>query len=128
MAYHPLLDWRLSRDMLRLLESKEFDPGAWHKAEGSLAQTFAADFSGTVTELEGQVYGVDLPAPYPLLIVTHPFENTANENVLPARLAFAIGDAEMRGLKRGERSVVFADTFNLVRRPGWVAAEAFQLA
>src|SRR5207248_571714 len=112
--------------MLHLLERSEFDASAWEATEASLAASFVEDFGGTVVPLEGGVSAVDLPVPYPLVIVSHPFEDT-NENAFPARLAMAVGDAEMQGIGGGDREITFADTFNLVRRPGWVAARAFEL-
>ena len=123
MAYHPLLDWRLARDMQGLLEKSEFDTSLWEDEETDLAASFSADFGGAPLQLDGGVWAVDLPSPQPLVILSHPLENTLNEDVVPERLALAIGDAEMRGLAGDDRPITFADTFNLIRRPGWVAAD-----
>jgi hypothetical protein len=127
MAYHSLLDWRLAGDLVGLLEAKHFDATSWESTEASLASTFVAEFGGSVVPLDGGVVAVDLPAPRPLMIVCHPFEST-DENRYPARLALAVGDAEMRGIAGGDRPIEFADSFNLVRRPGWIAADLFQFA
>jgi hypothetical protein len=128
MAYHPLLDWRLASDMLRLLREGKFDASPWSATEASLARSFAADFGGNVVALDGGVSSVDLPQPYPLLVVCHPLEDTQGEAFIPERLALAVGDAELRGLAGGDdRNVLYADSFNLIRRPGWVAADAFTL-
>jgi hypothetical protein len=43
------------------------------------------------------------------MIVCHPFEST-DENRYPARLALAVGDAEMRGIAGGDRPIEFADS------------------
>ncbi len=114
--------------MLRLFQDGTFDATGWAVDEAFLARSFASDFAGTAVSLEGGVSAIDLPAPRPLVVVTHPLENTLNENVVPERLALAIGDAEMQGLAGGDRGISFADSFNLIRRPGWVAAEVFKLA
>jgi hypothetical protein len=128
MAYHPPLDWRLASDMLRLLRERNFDASPWSATEASLARSFAADFGGNVVALDGGVSSVDLPQPYPLLVVCHPLEDTQGEAFIPERLALAVGDAELKGLAGGDdRKVLYADSFNLIRRPGWVAADAFTL-
>jgi hypothetical protein len=123
MAYHPLLDWRLARDMLELMDGRELDVQPWAETEASLANAFAADFDGTSLELEGAVAAVDLGER--LLVVAHPLEDQGEH--LPERLAEAKADGEDRGFgDLAGRPILFTDSFNLLRRPGWVAAEAYR--
>jgi hypothetical protein len=121
MAFHPLLDWRLARDMLDLLETGTFDVGAWAAVERDLADEFRRDFGEDQIELEGNVQAVDLGAHWPLVIVSHPLEHT-EPDFLPERLAVAWADAESR---TNNRSIIVADVFNLLRRPGAVAAAVY---
>ena len=126
MAFHPLLDWRLARDMLDLVENRAFDVSSWAAIERSLAESFATDFGGTIIELEGSVVAVDTPAPWPLLIVAHPLESD-HPDYLTERLADAYADAESRaGGEGGARRIIIDDAFNLLRRPGWVASRVYK--
>jgi Lhr-like helicase len=126
MAFHPLLDWRLSRDMLDLLEHRAFDVSAWAATERSLAESFASDFGGSSIELDGGVIAVDTPAPWPLLIVVHPLESD-HPDYLTERLAVAYADAESRAAgESAARGIIMDDVFNLLRRPGWVASRVYK--
>lgn len=117
MAFHPLLDWRLAEDMLDLTEHGTFDISRWADRERSLAESFQTNFQGSLLELSGGVWGVDLGAPWPTLLVAHPLEATHRDYVT-ARLGDAWADAEERN---GGRGVLVDDVFNLLRRPGYVA-------
>jgi hypothetical protein len=121
MAFHPLLDWRLGRDMLDLLETGVLDISSWQETERVLAEDFRRDFGGEVVTLDGGVSAVDTPAGWPLVLVTHPLESH-HPDFLSERLALAWADAEARD---GERRIVLDDVFNLLRRPGWVASRVF---
>lgn len=118
MAYHPLLDWRLGRDMLDLLLGRLLNVARWESIESSRAETFAQEFGGTHDELDGGVQGVEIDKS--LVLVSHPFESE-NEHRLSNRLARAVADAEERGFGgRSGRAIFFDDTFNLLRRSGAV--------
>jgi hypothetical protein len=121
MAYHPLLDWRLGRDMLDLLEFESIDLSAWRALEEALAESFTRDFQGEVVALDGNVSAVQLQGGLPLLIIAHPLESQ-HPDYLSERLALAWADAESRS---EEGRIVIDDVFNLLRRPGWVAAQLF---
>lgn len=114
MAYHPLLDWRLGRDMLDLVSGDELNIGRWTQTEKSLAEGFAANFEGTVLTLDGDVTAVAFPDA--LFIIKHPLESASN----PAqRLALAVADAEDRDFgELGSRPYYFTDSFTVLRRPG----------
>jgi hypothetical protein len=121
MAFHPLLDWRLGRDMLDLLEDESFDVKAWGEIERDLAESFCRDFGGERLELDGGVQGVDAESPWPLLVIAHPLESD-HPDFLTERLGLAWADAESQA---GERRVLVDDVFNLLRRPGVVASRVY---
>ncbi|HET8892543.1 MAG TPA: DEAD/DEAH box helicase [Gaiellaceae bacterium] len=121
MAFHPLLDWRLGRDMLDLLETGAVDIASWSGAERDLAESFCRDFGGQRIDLDGEVQAIDSGAPWPLLIVAHPLESD-HPDFLTQRLALAWADAESRA---GERRILVDDVFNLLRRPGVVASRIY---
>ena len=121
MAFHPLLDWRLGRDMLDLLEKGAVDIASWGGAERDLAESFCRDFGGQRVTLDGDVQAIDAGAPWPLLIVAHPLEST-HPDFLTQRLGLAWADAESRA---GERRILVDDVFNLLRRPGVVASRIY---
>jgi len=119
MAYHPLLDWRLARDMLSLIRGCDLDYSEWTGLQDRAAKTFAADFGGS---------GISLPTGAPavsfddrmIVLVRHSLEDEINP---PERLAEAKADAEDLGFGMGtNRPILFTDSFNLLRRPGREAA------
>lgn len=123
MLYHPLLDWRLGRDLFSLILTGSFELDQWAAQEERLARTFADTFGGKRRQTGAGVWTVELPDAS-LLIVTHPLELQSDEDHLSPRLGDAVAEAK-RGILRPEsdRGIVFGDTFNLLRRPGWIAAK-----
>jgi len=123
MAYHPLLDWRLARDMLDIAGGGNLDLKPWGPLEEELADRFAADFGGTSRRLDGGVAAVEFSDR--LVLVTHPLEGYHSRQ--SERLARAHADARGRSFGAPtDRLVLTSDTFNLLRRPGMVAARAFR--
>jgi ATP-dependent helicase YprA (DUF1998 family) len=123
MAYHPLLDWRLARDMLDLLLGRPLDTARWSSAEAQLADGFAADFGGQAVELDGGLAAVQFDDR--LLIVCHPLESV-HPAFVPERLAQGIADAEDRGYGGDTaKPIRVIDSFELLRRPGGVLATLF---
>jgi len=115
MAYHPLLDWRLARDVVVLLQGGELDLSRWARQEESLASAVGSDFDGATDLYGSSVYGVTVDKS--LLLVCHPLE--ADGELLTERLGEAIADAEDRGFGATlGRPIVLDDSFNLLRRPG----------
>ena len=120
--FHPLLDWRLGRDLLDLLLGRPFDTTRWNDIEYLLAKSFTEDFDGDCISLDGGVSAIKTRDK--ILIVRHPFESPTldndYENVhLCARIDSAIVDAEDQG---SDRQIRFVSSFDLQRRPGWVLA------
>jgi len=122
-VFHPLLDWRLGRDLLDLTLGRPLDMGRWSDQERLLAKAFAADFGGSEVSLDGGATAIETPKS--IIIVRHPFESPtvghAVEHLhLTERMDLAYVDAEELA---GERRIQFANSFDLQRRPGWVMAD-----
>lgn len=120
--FHPLLDWRLGRDLLDLMMGRSLDTDRWVVTERHLAEAFAGDFFGNAVRLDGGVWGVESHTG--VVIVRHPFESPTESNdprglTLTERLDRAYVDAEDRV---GSDRVTFVSAFDLQRRPGWVFA------
>jgi hypothetical protein len=122
LIFHPLLDWRLGRDLVDLLSDHEIDFGRWASHEAAGASDFAEAFDGEAVELDGDIAAVQRGEQ--LLIVHHPLERctTADGAALTERLDAALVDAEDR-LGTLE-TVEFASSFDLSRRLGWTAARS----
>jgi len=123
MPYHPLLDWRLGRDMTDLLLGDDLDLSRWNEIERQLAEGFSTNVvQGVLTSFEGGVWGVDMEDR--VLLVSHPLEDRGVH--LPARLASAVADAEARGFGEAVgRPILLETSFDLLRRPGLIAARIF---
>jgi hypothetical protein len=122
LVFHPLLDWRLGRDLLDLHLGRPFDPDPWANDERVLAQAFAADFFGEARRLNGEVWSI--VGEDTIVILRHPFEQpTDNRSVEMQTLTDRLdrGFVEAENLP-GDRPIRFVSTFDLQRRPGWVLA------
>ena len=120
LIYHPLLDWRLARDLLHLLLGRDLDFRRWESAERAAARAFASDFDGIAIELDGSVHAIRTDTS--IVLVRHTLETpTGRESdALTARLDEALVDAENQV---GDPSrIVSASLFDLERRPGWIAS------
>lgn len=122
LVFHPLLDWRLGRDLLDLLLGRALDTDRWVEDERLLAEAFAADFFGTSTRLDGGAWAVEGDAG--IVIIRHPFESPTDIEdpdglALTERMDRAYVDAEDRA---AGSSIRFVSSFDLQRRPGWVVA------
>jgi ATP-dependent helicase YprA (DUF1998 family) len=121
MAYHALLDWRLGRDMLDLLETGHVDFGRWRSIEAGLASSFAEQFGGALLALPGDVSAVQFEER--IVLVSHPLEPRGD--TMSPRLAVAHAEAEYLGFgAMSQKPILTSDTFNLLRRPGWVYGRA----
>ncbi len=122
LIFHPLLDWRLGRDLFTLLQGRSLSFASWRDMEHACAREFSSAFGGTAITLDGNVAGIETDSG--ILVVHHPLEliSTNDLATLSDRLDEALGDAENRlGDPRG---IEFASSFDLSRRLGWVAAQS----
>ena len=113
MAYHPVLDWRIGLDMVRLaLDAQaQIDLGSGHWS-GLVARTAAPYFGGlnlaqrTFDTLLGGVDAFRREA----VILIHPLWDTDPSNYRP-EVAAAVADAEAQGFRATLRSVFHAVRF-----------------
>ena len=121
LIYHPLLDWRLARDLMYLHLDTELDVEQWREWEERVAQAFAVAFSGQRVVLDGDVQGITFVDN--ILVTHHPLEraSTLDSIELTDRIERALIHAE--SLAGGPGRVHFASSFDLERRPGYVMAD-----
>ncbi len=117
-AYHPLLDWRLAVDVLRIGTGAPIELTQGDRLGQMLAEDFCHEFGWQLTTAAAMPAAIDTAFTPIAMVVTHPLERQIPP--LPARLA----DAERQLISRtsnGEpMQVAFASTYQLVRRPGVV--------
>ncbi len=123
MPYHPLLDWRVARDMLTLLEGRELDLAEWSETERKRAEALAAESGGKPIELAGGVAGVEIEGS--VIVISHPLEETSPAGFTSERIAEALADAEGRASDPG--SVLCEDSFSLLRSSGRIVSGALAL-
>lgn len=118
LIFHPLLDWRLGRDLGQMLLGRDLDWEVWADPEEQAAAAFAEAFNGETQRLPGGVWAVELGNR--MILVHHPLETHGDALDLTDRLEKAAEAAER---KLGDReAVLWASSFDLDRRPGAVAA------
>lgn len=119
-AYHALLDWRLARDWLDLIEGNALNVARWADAEERVARSFGAAFGVPAVQVAEGVWtcpaGEDR-----LIVVSHALEDP-REDWWSDRLSAAVADAEDRGLVPEGGRVECRSAFDLLRRPGAVYA------
>jgi len=125
MAYHPLLDWRLADDMLRLLAGEGLDTERTAIRERHMAASYADSFGGTPLQLDGGVSAIELGGR--LIIITHPLESHQVEESTTERLGEAIADAEDQGFGALGSGIMLEDTFTMLRTPGRIASRYLAL-
>ncbi len=113
MPFHPLLDWRLALDMVRLaldpMEPVDLTVPYW---DALLQRTAAPYFQGlnlTRTTLAGLEAGHD-PATGEVVILIHPLWDQDEANFRP-EVAAAVADAEARGWRWKLRTLFLAVRF-----------------
>ncbi len=118
MGYHGLLDWRLGVSLLRCLHSDSFDCGVngvfavpdlegWCEHAARLRDTFCTSFSARPRDF-GLLPGLEVGNK--LVLVVHPLWNLRHPVELLEEVIASCRDFNPTTL----------DTFNLLRRPGWV--------
>ena len=120
-AYHALLDWRLARDWIDLVCGEDLDTSRWEGIEADVAASFSTAFGAQHQQLDGGVWLIQLNGRS--IMVSHPMENPV-EDFWSDRLALAEADAADQGLVAGPGSLEVVSTFDLLRRPGKIAAGA----
>ena len=120
LIYHPLLDWRLARDLLDLVRGRGLNFQLWEQSESAAAQAFASDFGGAAIELDGCVHAIQTATS--IIIVRHAIETPPGweSEALTQRLDEALVDAE--GQVNDPAQIYSVSLFDLERRPGWVAS------
>ncbi|MFG1768318.1 DEAD/DEAH box helicase [Nocardia salmonicida] len=132
-AYHPLLDWRLATQMVALLDGEAPDFAAEEVYAFERAEQFARSFSHWKADSS---YGLpvlkDIEHDDLAVLITHPLESWTG-HARSKRVARALTALEAEGFEVFEsfenpvtdseppqRAVVAVDTFELLRRPGWI--------
>ncbi|UGS35342.1 DEAD/DEAH box helicase [Capillimicrobium parvum] len=119
-AYHALLDWRLARDWLDLIEGLPLNVDRWSQTEEQVARSFASAFDARPAQVAGGVWTCEAQD-HRLIVVSHPLEDD-REDWWSERLARAVADAEDRGLIPEGGAAECRSSFDLLRRPGAVFA------
>ncbi|RZN33523.1 MAG: DEAD/DEAH box helicase [Methanophagales archaeon ANME-1-THS] len=118
MTYHGLLDWRLGLAYLRILSDRGYSCGldgqcttpeleGWLSFANEKGSSFASQFRYPVRTW-GRLPGFE--AGNWNVIIVHPLWDTSNPGGILAEAVAAAG---------GPPAVLYCDTFNLHRRPGW---------
>ena len=125
MGYHPMLDWRLARDLFDLMDTGTFDHSRWASIEARLAGDMAEAFGATATLLDGGTSAVladDWAA-----VVHHPLEVTSPLDDAGERMCVALRDLEWRGFGVAARKpIIFASSYEIARRPAKIAAQVYE--
>jgi hypothetical protein len=121
LIFHPILDWRLGRDLMEILLGGELNTDRWEQEESRAASAFGAAFDAQHEVLPGgvqAVFGHDR-----VLIVHHPLElASASDHVdLTDRMSDAVDEADLR--VSSTTQIMFATPFDLDRRPGAMVAK-----
>lgn len=117
-AYHALLDWRLAVDMLHVGTGDPIDHEEGDRLGGLLTRDFCRDFGWEATSAAGVPAAIDTTFAPMAMIVTHPLERRRSPFV--GRLADAEHELSLQVIDGQPMQVVFASTYELVRRPGVV--------
>ncbi|WP_228922846.1 DEAD/DEAH box helicase [Streptomyces sp. DH7] len=132
-AYHPLLDWRLGVQMLELLQGRPVGFASEHAYALQRAQRFAESFPHWECGTIGSLPVLRNKAPEDLaVLITHPLESWTG-TVRSERVTQALASLSREGFEIYEafdddssddevpqRAIVAVDTFELLRRPGWI--------
>jgi len=123
MGVHPLLDWRLARDLFSLMDTGTLDLDAWSAIEAATARDFAIAFSGSSAKLPNGVAVVE--GDRWAVVACHPFEVTDGWGIGP-RMAVATAAMEARGFGAAAgRPIFYFSSFDLLRRPGLLAGSLY---
>jgi hypothetical protein len=121
MRLHPLLDWRLARDMLTLLRGGALPLDQYAEIERSRATVLAEEADGEPIELAGECHGMLVKDQ--VVVIVHPLEDT--ESDVTGRVALARADAESR--VSDPSNVHCLDSYRLLRSSGPVVSAMLAL-
>jgi Lhr-like helicase len=126
-SLHALLDWRLAVDLAELAFTGAFDPATHDVEAQELAARFAHAFADDWKPVDVSGVPAVVADDRAAFIVVHPFERL-HRSGWSRRLADAFNELERRGFEYADvrdplpaRPACGVNTFDLVRRPGWVA-------
>jgi ATP-dependent helicase YprA (DUF1998 family) len=123
MRLHPLLDWRLSRDMLGLLRGGDLELERYREIERQRAIVLSAEADGEAIGLAGDVHGALVDDQ--VIVITHPLEKADPNGDIADRLALAVADAETR--VSDPANVTCVDSFSLLRSSGPIVSRMLAL-
>jgi Lhr-like helicase len=115
-AYHPLLDWRLAVDLLRIGTGDSIDHQEAARMAESLTRDFCREFGWQAVTAAGRPGAMEAVYAPIAMVVTHPLERQSHP--LPAPLAAAERELTSRVVNGQHPRVEYASTYQLVRRPG----------
>ena len=124
-SFHPIMDWRLARDLVDIIRGSGIDLDLWRDAEAQSAKIFSEAFGGECLEITSDVSAVRFSDFGKLLVVRHPFERSmrglidGDQEGSTERMEAAFIESQLESLG----SFVDFSSFDLQRRPGWVFAE-----
>lgn len=107
--WHPLLDWRLSADMLDLMRGLDLDPDRQRDRDIRALAAFAKDFEFEV--LQDEVTPVVRSRTGAVMAALHPFEDLS-----PATLSVRV-----QNVRRAHPEAMLTTTFDVLRLPGKLA-------
>ncbi len=114
MAYHPLLDWRLALDMVRLALDRsariDFTVGYWSTLVARATGPYFAGLNMNPVNLGGLPAGVDTVTGEALILI-HPLWDHLDPGNLRAEVGAAVADAESQGLQWELRTIFRAVRF-----------------
>lgn len=110
--WHALLDWRLSSDLLDLLQDRPLDVERHRERDHRAAKAVGADFNFRVDDVNGTSV---LSNKSRRLVLLHPLESEHGKRAqsLAADCDLILGPTH---------EILYDTTFNLIRRPGLVAS------
>lgn len=113
MAYHALLDWRLARDLFKLLEGQPLSIDA--ATETAAVERWARAYNANPISSSVPAARYDSPSEGSFAVIArHAFEASEDTLIAP-RLAEAM--AEIEATEEGLDGAVFVDSFTLDRDP-----------
>ena len=114
MAYHPLLDWRLALDLVRLALDPnaqiDFKVGYWSSLVTHIAGPYFAGMNMDMVTFSGLIAGVDI-ATSEALILIHPLWDYKDQGNFRSEVAAAVADAESQGYSWRLRTIFRAVRF-----------------